>query len=93
VTSKNSLLGKKLQCRVTGFKGVATGFAVYLNGCVSYLVTPRADKEGKAEGQWIDEERLKVLPGAGPVRPKLKVEIEQAERKGGPQHFPSKRSG
>ena len=54
-------LGNKVECKVTGFKGIVTGRCEYLNGCVQYLIRPKVkktDKETYPKGTWIDAEDL-----------------------------------
>ena len=54
-------LGSKVKCIVTGFEGIITERAEYLNGCVQYKVTPKMKKDGTVqESYYIDEEQLKV---------------------------------
>ena len=57
-------LGDKVQDIISGFKGIVTGKAEYLNGCVSFLVEGEVDKDGKTVNHWFDEQRLHVM-GAG----------------------------
>jgi hypothetical protein len=78
------ILGKRVENKVTGFTGVATGICVYLNGCVSYLVRPKVKKgdSKNPEGVWMDDNMLKVL-GPGPVKPSLLVELEDRPFTGG----------
>lgn len=55
-------LGKTLRDRITGFKGVATGYVKYISGCNQYLIAPPLGKDGKlAESHWFDEQRLEVV--------------------------------
>lgn len=54
-------LGYTATDRITGFKGVITGFCTYLTGCNQYLVSPKCGDDGKhAEPHWFDEQRLEV---------------------------------
>lgn len=56
------LLGFKVQCRVTGFKGVVASISFDLYGCVQAIVNPGTDSSGKiGESQWLDVNRLKVI--------------------------------
>lgn len=56
-------LGDLVQDSITGFKGVATGEAIYLTGCRQIHIQPECDRDtGKfPEGTWLDEPRLRVL--------------------------------
>ena len=52
-------LGKTYKDKITGFKGVATGYVVYISGCNQTLITPRVLKDGaKTDSCWFDEQRL-----------------------------------
>ncbi|HLC04803.1 MAG TPA: hypothetical protein VJK02_17345 [Anaerolineales bacterium] len=53
-------LGDKAKDSISGFKGIVTGKAEYLNGCVSFLVEGDVDKDGKTVNHWFDEQRLHV---------------------------------
>lgn len=56
------LLGKKVEDKVTGVRGVATSISFDLYGCIQAIVTPQLDKDGKpGEARWFDVARLKVL--------------------------------
>jgi len=61
--AKQLQIGDRAADRISGFGGIVTGMTRYLNGCVQFLVKPeKTDKEGKPiEGQWIDEQNLKVI--------------------------------
>ena len=55
------ILGSTVTDRITGFRGVAVGHVEYLTGCNQTLVVPPVDAEGKLrDGQWFDDQRLKV---------------------------------
>lgn len=55
-------LGERVIDTVTNLKGMAIAKAVYLNGCVQYLVQPRGLKEEEIiKSEWIDEGQLKTL--------------------------------
>ncbi len=53
----------KVKDKVTGFKGIATGFRVYQNGCVQILVEAGMAKDGKLEEFWFDIQRLNIKAG------------------------------
>lgn len=60
----NIILGKHVTDLITGFKGVVVGHVEYLSGCNQCLVVPPVDKDGKLqEGQWFDDQRLKLSEG------------------------------
>lgn len=55
-------LGQKVKDKVTGFEGIAVSRVEYLNGCIQYCVKPFMTKKGEMpEGQYIDDNQLKVL--------------------------------
>ena len=55
-------LGSEVCDKITGFKGIAIGIAIYITGCDQYLVQPPCEKTSKKPtGQWCDEGRLEVL--------------------------------
>lgn len=69
-------LGKTVKDKVTGFTGVATGFARYLTGCDQYLVLPKAkDTSTYPDGSWLDVNRLELQECN-------KVELDTSEDKG-----------
>jgi hypothetical protein len=70
-------LGDEVKDRVTGFKGIATGRAVFLYGCTRISVTPKV-KNGKAESEWFDEAGIERI-GPGVNKPRRRPP-------GGPQH-------
>ena len=75
-------LGNKARDRITGFEGIVVGKTVYINGCVSLLVRPRVDKDGKfPDGQWIDEPHLELIEGGIDVEPTIGGEQEQAPKR------------
>lgn len=56
-----SMLGMKVEDRVTGIKGVATSLCFDLYGCIQICINPGLDKEGKQREQyWFDYQRLKI---------------------------------
>ena len=60
-TSKEVNLGDEVIDLVTGFKGIAIGRSVFLNGCVRVGIQAKADKDGKVtDAIWFDEPQLKV---------------------------------
>ena len=55
-------LGVTAKDKITGFKGILTGYASYITGCDQYLLAPKAKKDGSVgEGKWYDENRLEVM--------------------------------
>lgn len=54
-------LGKRCVDRITGFKGVATGYVQYITGCNQVLVVPSVGQDGSLpDSQWFDEQRIQV---------------------------------
>lgn len=60
---KESILGRTVSDKLTGFSGVVTCVAQYLDGNVTGRVEARADKDGKISAEWFDVNRLEVIPG------------------------------
>lgn len=57
-----SLLGKRVEDKVTKKKGVVASVSFDLYGCVQAIVNPGMDKSGKLEESiWFDVSRLNVL--------------------------------
>ena len=55
------LLGKRVECTVTGAKGVVTSITFDLYGCIQALVNPGVDKTGKPQdSHWFDVTRLRI---------------------------------
>lgn len=64
---------------ISGFKGIVTGRAVYLNGCARTLLSSKKTWKDGEEDKWFDEPRLDIVKKA------LKVVTEKpAKRTGGP---------
>lgn len=62
-------LGFGAEDKITGFKGVITGFCCYLTGCNQYLLQPRIGADGKLEeSRWFDEQRLDISLGMKPLK-------------------------
>ena len=52
-------LGDKVKDTITDFEGIATAKAIYLNGCIQFLVQPRGLKDTEIiKSEWIDEGQL-----------------------------------
>ena len=74
-------MGIEVRDRVTGFKGVITGYAHYMFGCDQFLVMPNVRDDGTAQdGKWFDDGRISIVP-EGRVVP---IEAVQGTSKGGP---------
>ena len=78
--------GDKVKDTVTGLKGIVTGVAVYLNGCVQALIEPPVREGQDYREIWIDEDRLQVI-----LKPKARKK-EVVRKKGGPNSRPPARS-
>jgi hypothetical protein len=54
-------LGKAVQQKTTGLKGIITARSENLYGCNRYYVQPKALKDSKLpDGWWMDEDDIKV---------------------------------
>lgn len=72
-------LGDEVECKITGFKGIVTGYAKMLTGCDRVVVQPRADKDGKmSESSWLDVAAVTILK-----KSKVKQSEVQGIKKGG----------
>lgn len=55
-------LGMKYRDLLTGYEGIATGFAHYITGCGQALIQSRCwEGNKKPEPHWIDEQRLEQV--------------------------------
>ncbi len=82
------ILGSLVKDKVTGFEGIATSRAQYLEGCDRYCVCPnKLDKDGNIfEPATFDEGRLDVL-----IVGLIKPSDVQVEVPGGPRDMPTER--
>jgi len=84
------LLGQKVKDKASGFTGIATHKATYINGCVSFGVMPTfepsADKNTAPQPSWIDHNRLEVIDdGLVADKPRTAdINSEAVKRPGGP---------
>lgn len=69
---KNSdYLGKKIKCKVTGFKGICVSVVYYLNGCTQLGIRPPVGKDGKiTEAEYIDIQEADVVSDGITIGPK-----------------------
>src|SRR5512137_2305117 len=51
-------LGEEYRDSISGYVGVATGIAAYLNGCVKVLLEGPLNSKGELQELWFDEQRL-----------------------------------
>ncbi len=71
-------MGVEVEDKITGFKGIVTGFCTYISGCNQVLVQPRLDKDEKfVEGRWLDEQRLTVISARN-----MRVTLDNTETPG-----------
>lgn len=55
-------LGATYIDKITGFKGVCTGYVQYITGCNQLLLAPRIKADGGLDdGRWFDEQRCDVV--------------------------------
>lgn len=53
------VMGKTYKDRITGFKGVCTGYCQYITGCSQALLSPACREDGTVvDSRWFDEQRL-----------------------------------
>jgi len=79
-------LGDEVKDSISEFKGIATGRAEYLTGCVQIHITAKGTG-GMPIGEWIDEQRLVVTKAGAYDLP----EEEVKEAPAGPQNVPPAR--
>jgi len=55
-------LGDRAEDRISGYKGIVTAIAKYLNGCTRILIEPeKLDDDGKMlKSLWFDDVQVKV---------------------------------
>jgi hypothetical protein len=80
-------LGSKVRDTISGFEGIATGRAVYLNGCISVNVEGPIKTDGERSNLWFDEQRIEVIE-SDHFKPQ-----ESAATAGGPLHSTPPRDG
>lgn len=55
-------LGDQVCDSITGFKGIVTARAEYLNGCVRVEIEAPVDDNGnRRDSAWVDEQRVDAL--------------------------------
>lgn len=74
------VLGHEYRDSITGVQGVATGYAIYLFGCVQIKLEGTHDDSPFQD--WFDEQRLETPQGATPL---------PTATAGGPQRMPPSR--
>ncbi len=75
-------LGSKVKDRISGFEGVATVIADYLNGCRRVGITPKCDDKGNTrDTEWFDIQQIDVLEVGA-------VTLDAMETGGGPDAPP-----
>ncbi len=90
-------VGDKVKDKITGFTGIATSMAVYLNGCVQFCVAPPIDSNGKsADREYIDHEYLEIIEKQVvklvPTPYNSSIPVKKAKPTGGdPTHKPPTR--
>lgn len=89
ITQHLSLLGKRVQDKVTGLKGIVTSISFDLYGCIQTTLHPGIDKDGKVMDQsWFDVNRLEVLSEVPVMEPPDFEQGKQAEGKQGANDKP-----
>jgi len=94
---RTTRLGTRARDMVSGFEGIITGRAEYLNGCTQFCLKPRVDDDGKElDGCWYDNGQLEVLDtefvdvfdkeyGSDAEQPDAEQPRVEARAPGGPQ--------
>jgi hypothetical protein len=64
-----TVLGRTVKDKITGFAGVVLGRCEYITGCNQVLVQPPLDRDGNwVESHWFDEDRVEPTDA-----PKVKI--------------------
>jgi hypothetical protein len=61
-------LGEEAKDKITGFKGILTGYMKCLTGCDQYCIQPKCEgvlADKLPEANWIDEGRVELIEGIG----------------------------
>lgn len=62
------MLGKTVQDKITGFRGVVTGYVEYISGCNQVLIAPKTSESGDfIASQWVDVQRVVVDESVVPI--------------------------
>lgn len=79
MTKRKFKMRDRVKCNVTGFEGIITAYADYLNGCEQYCVRQtELSNDGKMrKGEWFDQEQLDKV--------KTALKTKKPESSGGPQ--------
>ena len=56
-------LGNTYEDKISGFKGVATGFCRYLTGCDQVLLSGKVGSDGHTKTLWTDVQRAVKVEG------------------------------
>lgn len=86
-TSRNRInFGDRIKDKITGFIGIATGYAIYANGCEQWLIhREKLGKDGKRyDNTWYDSAQV-VTVRKNVIFP----ENNREKRTGGPAEDPS----
>ena len=73
-------MGDLMRDQVSGFEGIATGKAQYINGCVKWLLEGKIRDDGKMPTEWFDEQRVVVVTEAAFIVPLSIEESPPRER-------------
>lgn len=64
VAESSGILGSKARDTISGFEGVATGFAEYLTSCRRIELTPTVGTDGTLrDAKWFDAQRIEIIDG------------------------------
>ena len=87
-------LGDVVQCRYTGFKGVAVTKVEALNGTISYGVLSKMGKDGKMpEPLDLDQNHLRIVKKKNPVKKKEDENIKSNVKRKTKTERPTRRTG
>lgn len=78
-----SLKGKEVKDKVTGFTGICTGRTSWLYGCEQFCITPKSKENATGDDKWFDDGRIEII-GDGISPASVMVEVN-----GGGSNHPS----
>lgn len=74
-------LGDKVRDTISGFTGVCSCLAIYLNGCRKVLIDGTAlNAEGRPLSSWFDEDQVEILKPSWYKSPGLVARQQDQER-------------
>jgi len=82
-------IGKKVEDSVSGFKGIAIGRTVFINGCGRILIGPKVSADNKLKNLWFDEGQVEYVKEISQSE-SSSVKTDSSRRTGGPCEKPNR---